>query len=68
MRIDIVTELVKHMTKHRNQVLGVRVLGLTFKENCPDLPKTKLVDIVRELADYEIAAEAYNPWVSTSDA
>jgi UDP-N-acetyl-D-galactosamine dehydrogenase len=66
----VVTQLVKQMTKQRIHVQGARVLvmGLTFKENCPDLRNTKVVDIVRELADYEVAAEVYDPWVSSADA
>jgi UDP-N-acetyl-D-galactosamine dehydrogenase len=66
----VVTQLVKQMTKQRIHVQGARVLvmGLTFKENCPDLRNTKVVDIVRELADYEVTAEVYDPWVSSTDA
>jgi UDP-N-acetyl-D-galactosamine dehydrogenase len=66
----VVTQLVKQMTKQRIHVQGARVLvlGLTFKENCPDLRNTKVVDIVRELADYEVTAEVYDPWVSSADA
>jgi UDP-N-acetyl-D-galactosamine dehydrogenase len=41
---------------------------LTFKENCPDLRNTKVVDIVRELADYEVTAEVYDPWVNAAEA
>jgi UDP-N-acetyl-D-galactosamine dehydrogenase len=66
----VVTQLVKQMTKQRIHVQGARVLvmGLTFKENCPDLRNTKVVDIVRELADYEVTAEVYDPWVNACDA
>jgi UDP-N-acetyl-D-galactosamine dehydrogenase len=66
----VVTQLVKQMTKQRIHVQGARVLvmGLTFKENCPDLRNTKVVDIVRELADYEVTAEVFDPWVSATDA
>jgi UDP-N-acetyl-D-galactosamine dehydrogenase len=66
----VVTQLVKQMTKQRIHVQGARVLimGLTFKENCPDLRNTKVVDIVRELAEYEVAAEVYDPWVSSAAA
>jgi UDP-N-acetyl-D-galactosamine dehydrogenase len=66
----VVTQLVKQMTKQRIHVQGARVLvmGLTFKENCPDLRNTKVVDIVRELADYEVTAEVYDPWVSSAEA
>jgi UDP-N-acetyl-D-galactosamine dehydrogenase len=66
----VVTQLVKQMTKQRIHVQGARVLvmGLTFKENCPDLRNTKVVDIVRELAEYEVAADVYDPWVNSADA
>ena len=49
---------------------GARVLimGLTFKENCPDLRNTRIVDIVRELAEYNIAVDVFDPWVSSSEA
>ena len=66
----VVTQLVKQMTKQRIHVQGARVLvmGLTFKENCPDLRNTKVVDIVRELAEYEVAADVYDPWVNSAEA
>jgi UDP-N-acetyl-D-galactosamine dehydrogenase len=66
----VVAQLVKVMTKRRIQVGGARVLvmGLTFKENCPDLRNTRVVDIVRELADYGVQADVYDPWVSAEEA
>jgi UDP-N-acetyl-D-glucosamine/UDP-N-acetyl-D-galactosamine dehydrogenase len=66
----VVAQLVKAMTKRRIHVHGARVLvmGLTFKENCPDLRNTRVVDIVRELADYEVQADVYDPWISAEDA
>ena len=65
-----VTQLVKEMTKRRIHVQAARVLvlGLTFKENCPDLRNTRVVDIVRELAEYDIKADVYDPWVSSEEA
>lgn len=65
-----VTQLVKEMTKRRIHVQAARVLvlGLTFKENCPDLRNTRVVDIVRELAEYDIQADVYDPWVSSEEA
>jgi UDP-N-acetyl-D-galactosamine dehydrogenase len=42
-------------------------MGLTFKENCPDLRNTRVVDIVRELADYNVATDVYDPWVSVEE-
>ena len=66
----VVAQLVKAMTKRRLQIEGARVLvmGLTFKENCPDLRNTRVVDIVAELKDYNCAVEVYDPWVSAHDA
>lgn len=66
----VVSQLVKAMLKRRIHVDGSRVLimGLTFKENCPDLRNTKVVDIVKELADYNIVADIYDPWVSVAEA
>ncbi|CAM5274930.1 Vi polysaccharide biosynthesis UDP-N-acetylglucosamine C-6 dehydrogenase TviB [Eoetvoesiella caeni] len=66
----VVSQLVKAMTKQRIQVQGSKVLvmGLTFKENCPDLRNTRVVDIVRELAEYNIDVDVYDPWVLAADA
>lgn len=66
----VVSQLVKAMLRKRIHVDGARVLvmGLTFKENCPDLRNTKVVDIVRELAEYNIAVDVYDPWVSVEEA
>lgn len=66
----VVTQLVKAMTKRRIHVRGARVLvmGLAFKENCPDLRNTRVVDIVRELTDYDVQADVYDPWVSAEEA
>lgn len=57
----VVSQLVKAMLKRRIHVDGARVLlmGLTFKENCPDLRNTKVVDIVRELAEYNIQVDVF---------
>ncbi|HZH57303.1 MAG TPA: Vi polysaccharide biosynthesis UDP-N-acetylglucosamine C-6 dehydrogenase TviB [Burkholderiaceae bacterium] len=66
----VVSQLIKAMTKRRIQVQGSRVLvmGLTFKENCPDLRNTRVVDIVRELAEYNIDVDVYDPWVDPAEA
>lgn len=66
----VVSQLVKAMLKRRIHVNGSRVLvmGLTFKENCPDLRNTRVVDIVRELAEYNIYVDVYDPWVSIAEA
>jgi UDP-N-acetyl-D-glucosamine/UDP-N-acetyl-D-galactosamine dehydrogenase len=66
----VAQQLVKALLKRRIHVEGARVLvmGLAFKENCPDIRNTRVVDIVRELADYNVAADVYDPWVSVEDA
>ncbi|MCO4799723.1 MAG: Vi polysaccharide biosynthesis UDP-N-acetylglucosamine C-6 dehydrogenase TviB, partial [Colwelliaceae bacterium] len=66
----VVSQLIKSMLKKRIQVDGARVLvlGLTFKEDCPDLRNTKVVDIVNELSDYGIEVDCYDPWVNAADA
>ena len=66
----VVGQLVKAMTKKRIQVGGARilVLGLTFKENCPDLRNTRVVDIVAELKDYHCQVDVYDPWVAPEEA
>lgn len=62
----VVSQLVKRMLKQRIQVDGANVLvmGLTFKENCPDLRNTKVVDIVSELNEYGINVDITDPWCS----
>ena len=66
----VVTQLVKAMTQRRIQVQGARVLvmGLAFKENCPDLRNTRIIDIVDELSEYDVQADVYDPWVSGEEA
>lgn len=66
----VVAQLVKTMTKRRIQVQGSRVLvmGLAFKENCPDLRNTRIVDIVKELGEYSTEVDVYDPWVDPEAA
>ena len=63
-------QLVKAMLKKRIQVEGSRVLvmGLTFKENCPDLRNTRVVDILKELAEYDVQVDVCDPWASSEEA
>ena len=66
----VVSQLVKTMLKRQLPVSGANVLvmGLTFKENCPDVRNTKVVDILKELAEYDINVDVYDPWVKAADA
>ncbi len=65
----IAQSLIKTMIQRDTKVRGARVLvmGLTFKENCPDLRNTRVIDIVRELADYDVAVDVYDPWVDADE-
>lgn len=66
----VVSQLVKCMLKKGIQVkdANVLVMGLTFKENCPDLRNTKVVDIVSELKDYNMNVDILDPWCSSEGA
>jgi UDP-N-acetyl-D-galactosamine dehydrogenase len=66
----VVSQVIKLMMQRNriNEGSRVLVLGLTFKENCPDLRNTRVVDMVRELADYGIACDVYDPWVDPLEA
>jgi len=66
----VVSQLVKAMTKRGITVSGARVLimGLAFKENCPDIRNTRVVDIVAELKDHNCNVDIYDPWVAEQDA
>lgn len=57
--------LQKHIEVSRAKIL---VMGLTFKENCPDLRNTKVVDIISEFQDYGIDVDIYDPWVNSKEA
>jgi len=63
-------QLVKAMLKRRIHVDGARVLvlGLTFKENCPDLRNTRVVDVVAELRDYGVQVDVHDPWADAAEA
>ncbi|MDH2171751.1 Vi polysaccharide biosynthesis UDP-N-acetylglucosamine C-6 dehydrogenase TviB [Acinetobacter johnsonii] len=66
----VVTQLVKAMLKKRIQVEDAKVLilGLSFKENCPDIRNTRIIDIVNELKEYHTQIDVYDPWVDAAEA
>ncbi|AJF80030.1 Vi polysaccharide biosynthesis UDP-N-acetylglucosamine C-6 dehydrogenase TviB [Acinetobacter baumannii] len=65
----VVTQLVKGMIKKKIQVEGAKVLvlGLSFKENCPDIRNTKVIDIVKELQEYHMDVDVYDPWIDSEE-
>jgi UDP-N-acetyl-D-glucosamine/UDP-N-acetyl-D-galactosamine dehydrogenase len=66
----VASQVIKAMVKKRIHVVGARVLilGLAFKENCPDLRNTRIVDFVRELKDFGVNVDVSDPWVAPEDA
>ena len=66
----VVSQLVKKMLKQRIHVEGANVLvmGFTFKENCPDLRNTRVIDIVEELNEYNVNVDVLDPWCSSDEA
>lgn len=66
----VADQTVKLMLRKNLPVLGSRVLvlGLAFKENCPDVRNSKVVDVVRLLKDYNIHVDVYDPWIDVQDA
>lgn len=70
MGIYVASQLIKAMNKKRIKVVRSRilVLGLTFKENCPDLRNTRVIDVINELQDHEILVDVYDPWADKDAA
>lgn len=66
----VASQLVKAMVKKKIPSQGARVLimGLAFKENCPDLRNTKVVDIINELGQYGAEVDVFDPWVDSEQA
>ena len=70
MGVYVAEQLVKAMLKRRLPVNEARVLvmGLAFKENCPDLRNTRVVDVITELATYGVSVDVHDPWVDAKEA
>jgi UDP-N-acetyl-D-galactosamine dehydrogenase len=66
----VASQLIKAMIKKSIHIEGAKILimGLTFKENCPDLRNTKVVDIIHELRDYNMQIDVFDPWVDPQEA
>ncbi len=65
----VVSELVKEMLRKGIQVAGARilVLGVTFKENCPDIRNSRVPDIVEELKEFNTLIDVYDPWAISAE-
>ncbi|WP_297529799.1 Vi polysaccharide biosynthesis UDP-N-acetylglucosamine C-6 dehydrogenase TviB [Thiohalobacter sp.] len=70
MGAHVAGRVVKLMTQRRVHVVNanILVLGLTFKENCPDLRNTRVIDVIREFEDYHARVDVFDPWVDPDEA
>jgi len=70
MSLHVVAELLQLMAHKRIHVSGARVLvlGLTFKENCPDIRNSKIVDVIRELTKNGAVVDVCDPWIDPKEA
>lgn len=70
MGIYVVSQVIKLMLKKRVHINDAKILimGLTFKENCPDLRNTRVTDMIDEFAEYGANVDVYDPWVDGGEA
>ena len=66
----VANEIINLMTKKRIQVVdsNILVMGLTFKEDCPDIRNTRVVDVVQELSGFHCNIEVYDPWIDKEES
>ncbi len=69
MGVYVAKEVVKLLIKKSHKVDGARtlVLGITFKENCPDIRNSRVIDVISELSDFGCAVEVYDPWADAAE-
>jgi UDP-N-acetyl-D-galactosamine dehydrogenase len=65
MGLFVASEVIRLMLKRAMNIATARILimGITFKENCPDVRNTRVVDVVKELRDFGATVDIYDPWV-----
>jgi UDP-N-acetyl-D-galactosamine dehydrogenase len=69
MGIYVANQVVKLMIKKGQTIVGARVLvlGITFKENCPDIRNSKVIDVIQELRDFGCCVDVYDPWADRQE-
>lgn len=69
MGIYVANQVVKLMIRKGQKIEGARVLvlGMTFKENCPDIRNSRVIDVIRELADFGCAVDVFDPWADAEE-
>ena len=65
----VATETVKMMINEGVTIKGSKalILGITFKENCPDIRNSRVIDIIRELESYHVGVDVYDPWADLDE-
>ncbi|MFT4733082.1 MAG: UDP-N-acetyl-D-galactosamine dehydrogenase [Roseivirga sp.] len=65
----VASQIVKLMIRRERKILGAKVLmlGITFKEDCPDIRNTRAIDIYKELRSYDIVTDVYDPWADSAE-
>jgi UDP-N-acetyl-D-galactosamine dehydrogenase len=69
MGIYVANQIIKHLVGKDIKIKGAKILmlGITFKENCPDIRNTKVIDVIQELESFGVVVEVYDPWVSEDE-
>jgi UDP-N-acetyl-D-galactosamine dehydrogenase len=69
MGIFVANQVVKLMIKKGHKIEGAKalVLGITFKENCPDIRNSRVIDVINELKDFGIDIDVYDPWADPQE-
>ena len=69
MGIYVANQVVKLLIKKGHRVEGAKVLimGITFKENCPDIRNSRVIDVIRELQDFGCNVDTYDPWAGKEE-
>lgn len=66
----VADQLIKQMIQNNTHIIGAKVLvlGFTFKENCPDVRNTKVIDIINRLKEYNVDVTVHDPWANVENA
>lgn len=69
MGIYVANQVIKLMIKKGHKIEGskVLILGITFKENCPDIRNSRVIDVIEELQDFGVSMDIYDPWANSLD-
>jgi UDP-N-acetyl-D-galactosamine dehydrogenase len=69
MGVFIANKIIKLMIQQSMSIKNapILVLGITFKENCPDIRNSKVIDVITELQDFGASVEIYDPWASAEE-